>query len=193
MANEVVGTRHTVFRYYKKHRAETQRIGAVELVRLLQLSAAGEVFRALCRDTACRVRCFCSKENPVENIPPECFQTQGVTSGKQGGAVLFAPPSKSCRFSHPPSPCAKKHGAGNFAVCGRRLRGHVPSKNTSPTALSWISLTGQRSRFFLSLHDAFSTADTAQPVPTIPHFVTISPRRISQTRHLPRPRIPARR
>ncbi|WP_302338643.1 hypothetical protein, partial [uncultured Ruminococcus sp.] len=35
----------------------------------------------------------------------------------------------------------QKHGAGNFAVCGRRLRGHVPSKNTSPAALSWSSLT----------------------------------------------------
>ena len=34
----------------------------------------------------------------------------------------------------------QEHGAGSFAVCGRRLRGHVPSKNTSPTALSWISL-----------------------------------------------------
>ena len=53
---------------------------------------------------------------------------------------MFAPPSKSYRFSHPPSTCAQKHGHGDFAVCGQRLRGHVPSKNTSPTALSWISL-----------------------------------------------------
>ena len=37
----------------------------------------------------------------------------------------------------------QKHGAGNFAVCGQRLRGHVPSKNTSPAALSWSSLIGQ--------------------------------------------------
>ena len=36
----------------------------------------------------------------------------------------------------------QKHGAGNFAVCGQRLRGHVPSKNTSPAALSWSSLFG---------------------------------------------------
>ena len=43
----------------------------------------------------------------VENIPPECFQNYGTASGTQGGAVLFAPPSKSCRFSHPPSPCAR--------------------------------------------------------------------------------------
>ena len=36
----------------------------------------------------------------------------------------------------------QKHGAGSFAVCGQRLRGHVPSKNTSPAALSWSSLFG---------------------------------------------------
>ena len=54
----------------------------------------------------------------VENVPPERFQNYGITSGTQGGAVLFAPPSKSCRFSHPPSTCAQKHGHGEF----RRLR-----------------------------------------------------------------------
>ena len=77
---------------------------------------------------------------PVENVPQEHFQGCNTAGGKQGGAVLFAPPSKSYRFSHPPSTCARKHGHGDFAVCGRRLRGHVPSKNTSPTTLSWISL-----------------------------------------------------
>ena len=54
----------------------------------------------------------------VENVPPERFQNYDITSGTQGGAVLFAPPSKSCRFSHPPSTCAQKHGHGEF----RRLR-----------------------------------------------------------------------
>ena len=89
----------------------------------------------------CRVHQFCIKTYPVGNVPPERFQNQGTASGTQGGAVLFAPPSKSCRFSHPPSTCAQKHGHGDFAVCGQRLRGHVPSKNTSPTVLSWIRLT----------------------------------------------------
>ena len=41
----------------------------------------------------------------------------------------------------PTFPVRRKYGAENFAVCGRRLRGHVPSKNTSPAALSWSSLT----------------------------------------------------
>ena len=42
----------------------------------------------------------------------------------------------------PTFPVRQKHGAGSFAVCGQRLRGHVPSKNTSPAALSWSSLFG---------------------------------------------------
>ena len=32
-------------------------------------------------------------------------------------------PRKAIAFSHPPSTCARKHGHGDFAVCGRRLRG----------------------------------------------------------------------
>ena len=83
------------------------------------------------------------QERCVGNVPPERFQNHDTANGTQGGAVLFAPPSKSCRFSHPPSTCARKHGHGDFAVCGRRLRGHVPSKNTSPAALSWSSLIGE--------------------------------------------------
>ena len=192
MANEVVGTRHTVFRYYKKHRAETQRIGAVELVRLLQLSAAGEVFRALCRDTACRVRCFCSKENPVENIPPECFQNQGVTSGTQGGAVLFAPPSKSCRFSHPPAPCAQKHGHGEFR-CLRTATQEAPRLLRTSRQLCSVgsALRGNDLVSFCPCTMLFGT--WTRRVGCTAHLVTISPRRISQTRHSPRPRTPARR
>ncbi|WP_298696788.1 hypothetical protein, partial [uncultured Ruminococcus sp.] len=47
----------------------------------------------------------------------------------------------------PTFPVRQKHGAGNFAVCGQRLRGHVPSKNTSPAALSWSSLMGSTNSF----------------------------------------------
>ena len=61
-------------------------------------------------------------------------------SGFTRGAVLFAPRKKLPLFV--PFSVRQKHGAESFAVCGRRLRGHVPSKNTSPTALSWISLFG---------------------------------------------------
>ena len=50
----------------------------------------------ICRDRLCRVHRFCIKTYPVGNVPPERFQNQGTASGTQGGAVLFAPPSKSC-------------------------------------------------------------------------------------------------
>ena len=44
----------------------------------------------------------------------------------------------------------KSKGAGSFAVCGQRLRGHVPSKNTSPAALSWSSLTSPTTPFLFA-------------------------------------------
>ena len=75
-----------------------------------------------CKDRLCRVRWFYVKAHSVGNVPPERFQNIGSVNGTQGGAVLFAPPSKSYRFSHPPSPCARSMGTGNFAVCGQRLR-----------------------------------------------------------------------
>ena len=50
---------------------------------------------------------FVREYPPVENVPQEHFQGCNTAGGKQGGAVLFAPPSKSCRLSHPPSPCAQ--------------------------------------------------------------------------------------
>ena len=65
-------------------------------------------------------------------------------SGFTRGAVLFAPRKKLSLFV--PFSARQKHGAGSFAVCGQRLRGHVPSKNTSPAALSWSSLMRKRFR-----------------------------------------------
>ena len=92
-------------------------------------------------DTACRVRCFYSKKNSVENVPPERFQNQNTASGTQGRSGLVRSALEKLSLFSPTFPVRQKYGAGNFAVCGQRLRGHVPSKNTSPTALSWISLT----------------------------------------------------
>ena len=113
--------------------------------RLIQLSAAGGRFLVyIRRDTACRVRCFCCKEKIVENAPPERFQNHSAAAGTQGGAVLFAPPSKSCRFSHPPAPCAKSMAQGISPSADGDSEGCSPSKNTSPTALSWISLMGKQ-------------------------------------------------
>ena len=101
----------------------------------------GMSFQTLCRDRLCRVRCFCCKEKIVANVPPERLQNHSTAAGTQGGAVLFAPPSKSCRFSHPPAPCAKSMAQGISPSADGDSEGCSPSKNTSPTALSWISLT----------------------------------------------------
>ena len=46
------------------------------------------VFCSLCRDRLCRVRCFYSKKNSVENVPPERFQNQNTASGTQGRSGL---------------------------------------------------------------------------------------------------------
>ena len=73
----------------------------------------------------------------------------------------------------PTFPVRQKHGAGNFAVCGQRLRGHVPSKNTSPAALSWSSLTNSTApvpcvsaRCFLSQRNSPTISQVYSP----PHF-----------------------
>ena len=143
---EGVRTRHAVSLQNTKSIVQKQNdFRTVAPKRLLQLSAAGEVFGGYVRrDTACRVRQFQKGEIPLKTFHRNVFKIRAQQAGHKGGAVLFAPPSKSCRFSHPPSPCAQKQGRRDFAVCGQRLRGHVPSKNTSPTALSWISLMGQQ-------------------------------------------------
>ena len=52
-------------------------------------------------------------------------------------------PRKAVAFLTHLRPVPRSMGTGNFAVCGQRLRGHVPSKNTSPAALSWSSLFGE--------------------------------------------------
>ena len=83
-----------------------------------------------CRDTACRVRWFYVKAHPVGNVPPERFQNIGTVNGTQGGAVLFAPPSKSCRFSHPPSPCARSMAQGISLSADSDLEGTCPLRES---------------------------------------------------------------
>ena len=79
--------------------------------------------------TGCAVSdCFCSKKNPVENIPPECFQDYSTASGTQGRCGLVRSALEKLSLFSPTFSVRQKHGAGNFAVCGQRLRGHVPSK-----------------------------------------------------------------
>ena len=83
-----------------------------------------------CKDRLCRVRWFYVKAHPVGNVPPERFQNIGSVSGTQGGAVLFAPPSKSYRFSHPPSPCAKSMAQGISLSADSDLEGTCPLRES---------------------------------------------------------------
>ena len=95
------------------------------------------------RDTACRVRRFRERNIPLETFHRNVFKIKKQQAGHKGGAVLFAPPSKSCRFSHPPSPCARSMAQGVSLSADSDSEGYSPSKNTSPAALSWSSLFGQ--------------------------------------------------
>ena len=55
---------------------------------------------------------------------------------------MFAPPSKSCRFSHPPSPCAGSMAQGVSLSADSDSGGSSPPENLPPAALSWSSLFG---------------------------------------------------
>ncbi len=93
-----------------------------------------------------------SKGNSVENVPPERFQNQSITNGTQGGAVLFAPPSKSCRFSHPPSPCAKSMAQGISLSADSDLEGTCPLRTPRQLRSAGAALLGNLMRYVLFLH-----------------------------------------
>ena len=82
----------------------------------------------VCRDTACRVRRFRERNIPLETFHRNVFKIKKQQAGHKGGAVLFAPPSKSCRFSHPPSPCAKSMAQGVSLSADSDSEGYSPSK-----------------------------------------------------------------
>ena len=93
-----------------------------------------------------------SKGNSVENVPPERFQNQSITNGTQGGAVLFAPPSKSCRFSHPPSPCAKSMAQGISLSADSDLEGTCPLRTPRQLRSAGAALLGNLMKYVLFLH-----------------------------------------
>ena len=104
-----------------------------------------------CRDTACRVRqfhktkiCFRINAYSVGNVSPERFQNCGTASGTQGGAVLFAPPSKSCRFSHPPSPRARSMAQGISLSADSDLEGTCPLRTPRQLRSAGAAFSGQR-------------------------------------------------
>ena len=70
------GGMHQSRNNYKTHRAETKQFQNCCPIRLIQLSAVGEVFCALwlCRDTACRVRRFQKGEMPLKMFHRNVFK-----------------------------------------------------------------------------------------------------------------------
>ena len=105
-----------------------------------RFSFAGKT--VLCRDRLRRVRKFVSRHIPLKTFHRNVSKIIVLQTAHKGGAVLFAPPSKSCRFSHPPSPRAKSMAQGVSLSADSDSGGSSPPKNLSPAALSWSSLTG---------------------------------------------------
>ena len=82
---------------------------------------------------------------PASEIPLETFhrnvsKIKAQQAGHRAERSCSLRPRKAIAFLTHLLRVPRSMGTRDFAVCGRRLRGHVPSKNTSPTALSWISL-----------------------------------------------------
>ena len=82
------------------------------------------------RDTACRVRRFRERNIPLETFHRNVSKIKKQQAGHKGGAVLFAPPSKSCRFSHPPSPCARSMAQGISLSADSDLEGTCPLRES---------------------------------------------------------------
>ncbi len=100
--------------------------------------------QTICRDTACRVRRFISRYIPLKTFHRNVSKIKELQAGHRAERSCSLRPRKAVAFlTHLPR-ALKSTSAGSFAVCGRRLRGHVPSKNSSPAALSWSSLMGQQ-------------------------------------------------
>ena len=81
-------------------------------------------------------------ENPLKTFHRNVFKISALQTGHRAERSCSLRPRKAVAFLTHLRPVPRSMGTGNFAVCGQRLRGHVPSKNTSPAALSWSSLFG---------------------------------------------------
>ena len=99
-----------------------------------------------CRDTARRVRRFQQREARWKRSAGT-FSKSRNSKRETGRSGLVRSALEKLSLFSPTFSARQEHGAGSFAVCGQRLRGHVPSKNTSPAALSWSSLTGSTAPF----------------------------------------------
>ncbi len=83
---------------HKKHRAKTKRFQNRCPIRLLQLSAAGEVFCVYCRDTACRVRQLCQGEIPLKTFHRNVFKIRIQQMGHRAERSCSLRPRKAVAF-----------------------------------------------------------------------------------------------
>ena len=126
----------------KKHRTKTERFQNCYLIRLLQLSAAGEVFL--------EGTCPLSRCPQTAKFPAPCFWRTGKV-GEKSDSFSRAERTRPLRpvshllcsdFGNVPVERFQR----DFRCRNLRTRHAVSlqmySKNTSPAALSWSSLTG---------------------------------------------------
>ena len=84
-----------------------------------------------------------AREIPLKTFHRNVFKIKVLQTGHRAERSCSLRPRKAVAFLTHLLRVPRSMGTGNFAVCGQRLRGHVPSKNTSPAALSWSSLICQ--------------------------------------------------
>ncbi len=85
---------------------------------------------------------FVARKIPLETFHRNVSKVAVLQAGHRAERSCSLRPRKAIAFLTHLLRVPGSMGTEHFAVCGRRLRGHVPSKNTSPTVLSWISLFG---------------------------------------------------
>ena len=114
-----------------------------------------------CRETACRVRRFRERNIPLQTFRRNICKIMIQQTGHRAERSCSLRPRKAVAFLTHLLRVPRSMGTGNFAVCGQRLRGHVPSKNTSPAALSWSSLTSPTTpNFFVSTRNFLDSSNT---------------------------------
>ena len=84
----------------------------------------------ICKNTCAVSGAFTVRKIPLETFHRNVSKIKIQQAGHKGGAVLFAPPSKSCRFSHPPSPCARSMAQGISLSADSDLEGTCPLRES---------------------------------------------------------------
>ena len=97
-----------------------------------------------------------SKEKPVENVPPERFQNQGVTSGTQGRSGLVRSALEKLSLFSPTFSVRSKARAQRISLSADSdLEGTCPLRTPRQLRSAGAALWGNDSEIFSFLHDAF--------------------------------------